>query len=85
WMTPGRDLIVAAYTNCRSDDKSTGLALDNAAGMLIGNVLIALGVVSGLAVIVGLIQTCAWYSRTGKEIIDLPVSVIDFLCGIVVH
>ncbi|CAF4625926.1 unnamed protein product, partial [Rotaria magnacalcarata] len=36
WMTPGRDLIVAAYTNCRSDDKSTGLALDNAAGMLIG-------------------------------------------------
>ncbi|CAF2430540.1 unnamed protein product [Rotaria sp. Silwood2] len=36
WMTPSRDLIVAAYTNCRSDDKSTGLALDNAAGMLIG-------------------------------------------------
>ncbi|CAF3464377.1 unnamed protein product [Rotaria socialis] len=36
WMAPGRDLIVAAYTNCRSDDKSTGLALDNAAGMLIG-------------------------------------------------
>ncbi|CAF0916747.1 unnamed protein product [Rotaria sordida] len=36
WMTPSRDLIVAVYTNCRSDDKSTGLALDNAAGMLIG-------------------------------------------------
>ncbi|CAF0826183.1 unnamed protein product [Adineta steineri] len=35
WMTPGRDLIVAAYTNCLSVDKSTGLALDNAAGMLI--------------------------------------------------
>lgn len=35
WMTPGRDVIVAVYTNCRSDDKSTGLALDNAAGMLI--------------------------------------------------
>ncbi|CAF1082114.1 unnamed protein product [Rotaria sp. Silwood1] len=35
WMTPSRDLITAAYTNCRSDDKSTGLALDKAAGMLI--------------------------------------------------
>jgi CubicO group peptidase (beta-lactamase class C family) len=36
WMTPGRDVIAAAYTNCRSDDTSTGLALDNAAGMLLG-------------------------------------------------
>jgi CubicO group peptidase (beta-lactamase class C family) len=36
WMTPGRDVVVAVYTNCRSDDTSTGLALDNAAGMLIG-------------------------------------------------
>jgi CubicO group peptidase (beta-lactamase class C family) len=36
WMTPGRDVITAAYTNCRSDDTSTGLALDNAAGMLLG-------------------------------------------------
>jgi CubicO group peptidase (beta-lactamase class C family) len=36
WMTPSRDVITAAYTNCRSDDQSTGLALDNAAGMLIG-------------------------------------------------
>jgi CubicO group peptidase (beta-lactamase class C family) len=35
WMTPSRDLVTAAYTNCRSDDTSTGLALDNAAGMLI--------------------------------------------------
>ena len=35
WMTPSRDLIVGAYTNCRSDEKFTGLALDNAAGMLI--------------------------------------------------
>ena len=36
WMTPGRDLIVAVYTNCLSAGTSTGLALDNAAGMLIG-------------------------------------------------
>ncbi|CAF3088811.1 unnamed protein product [Rotaria socialis] len=35
-------------------------------------ILIVLGVVSGLAVIVALIQTCAWFSRAGKEIIDLP-------------
>lgn len=35
WMTPGRDVIAAAYTNCRSDDKSTGLALDNAAGFML--------------------------------------------------
>jgi CubicO group peptidase (beta-lactamase class C family) len=36
WMTPSRDLIVAVYTNCLSAGTSTGLALDNAAGMLIG-------------------------------------------------
>jgi hypothetical protein len=35
WMTPGRDLITAVYTNCLSADQSTGLALDSAAGMLI--------------------------------------------------
>jgi CubicO group peptidase (beta-lactamase class C family) len=36
WITPSRDLIVAVYTNCLSVDNSTGLALDNTAGMLIG-------------------------------------------------
>ncbi|UJR38010.1 hypothetical protein I4U23_030692 [Adineta vaga] len=36
WMTPSRDLIVATYANCRSDDTSTGSALDTVAGMLIG-------------------------------------------------
>ena len=35
WMTPGRDVIVAIYTNCRSDDASTGSALDTAAGVLL--------------------------------------------------
>ena len=35
WITPSRDLIVATYTNCLSADTSTGLALDNAAGLLI--------------------------------------------------
>ena len=35
WMTPGRDLIVVAYTNCLSVGTGTGLALDNAAGVLI--------------------------------------------------
>jgi CubicO group peptidase (beta-lactamase class C family) len=35
WMTPGRDVIAAAYTNCRSDDQSTGLALDQAVGIIL--------------------------------------------------
>jgi CubicO group peptidase (beta-lactamase class C family) len=35
WMTPSRDLIAVAYTNCRSIGTETGLALDNAAGLLI--------------------------------------------------
>ena len=35
WMTPGRDLIVAVYTNCRSQGAFSGLALDQAAGLLI--------------------------------------------------
>ncbi|CAF3493193.1 unnamed protein product [Adineta steineri] len=34
WMTPGRDLIVAVFTNCLSVNK-TGLALDNAASLLL--------------------------------------------------
>lgn len=36
WMAPARDLIVAVFTNCRSDDNSTALALDEAAGLLVG-------------------------------------------------
>lgn len=36
WMTPSRDLIVATYTNCRSEDGRTGAALDTVAGLLIG-------------------------------------------------
>lgn len=35
WMTPSRDLIVAAYTNCRSDGPAVSSALDNVAWMLI--------------------------------------------------
>lgn len=37
WMSPGRDLIVAAYTNCRSNmqPSPTFLALDDTASMLI--------------------------------------------------
>ncbi|CAF0752385.1 unnamed protein product [Adineta steineri] len=34
WMTPGRDLIVAIFANCLSVNK-TGLALDNAANLLL--------------------------------------------------
>lgn len=36
WIAPSRDLISVAYTNCLSQSTATGLALDNAAGMLIG-------------------------------------------------
>ena len=35
WITPSRDLIAVAYTNCRSAGTETGSALDNAAGLLI--------------------------------------------------
>lgn len=35
WMTPGRDLITVAYTNCRSIGSETGRALDNVASLLI--------------------------------------------------
>jgi CubicO group peptidase (beta-lactamase class C family) len=40
WMTPSRDVIAAVYTNCRSDNTSTGLALDSAAGMLLARYII---------------------------------------------
>ncbi|CAF0912475.1 unnamed protein product [Rotaria sordida] len=36
------------------------------------NVWIALGTLSGLGMIVATIQTWAWFSKSGKEIIDLP-------------
>ncbi|CAF3900439.1 unnamed protein product [Rotaria sordida] len=36
------------------------------------NVWIVLGTLSGLGMIVATIQTWAWFSKSGKEIIDLP-------------
>ena len=36
WMSPSRDLISVAYTNCRSEGPETDSVLDNVAGMLIG-------------------------------------------------
>lgn len=35
WMSPGRDIIAAAYTNCRLDDATMGRALDNAIGVVL--------------------------------------------------
>ena len=43
------------------------------------NVWIALGTLSGLGVIVAIIKTWAWYSKSGKEIIDLSVRTFFFV------
>jgi hypothetical protein len=37
------------------------------------NVFIALGTLSSLGVIIAFIRTWKWFTRSGKEIIDLPV------------
>jgi hypothetical protein len=37
------------------------------------NVFIALGALSGLGLIIAFARTWKWFSRSGKEIIDLPV------------
>src|SRR5213075_1599447 len=34
-MAPARDFIVVVFTNCRSADNSTALALDDVAGLLV--------------------------------------------------
>ena len=41
----------------------------------IRDIWIAVGVLSGLGIILALAQTIVWYSRAGKEIIDLGVRV----------
>jgi CubicO group peptidase (beta-lactamase class C family) len=35
WMAPAKDLIIVVFTNCRSADNSTSLALDDVAGLLV--------------------------------------------------
>lgn len=37
------------------------------------SIIITLGTLSGLGMIVAFIRTWAWYSKSGKEVIDLPV------------
>jgi len=39
------------------------------------NIWIVLGTLSGFGMIVAFIRTWAWYSKTGREIIDLPVRI----------
>ncbi len=39
------------------------------------NVWIILGTLSGLGMIVAFIRTWAWYSKSGKEVIDLSVRI----------
>jgi hypothetical protein len=39
------------------------------------NILIALGSLSGVGIIIAFIRTWAWFSKSGKEIIDLPVRI----------
>jgi len=39
------------------------------------NIWIGLGTLSGLGMIIAFMRTWAWYSKTGREIIDLPVKL----------
>jgi hypothetical protein len=39
----------------------------------INGIWIAVGVISGLGIILAFIQTTVWQTRSGKEIIDLAV------------
>ncbi len=39
------------------------------------NIWIALGTLSGAGIILALIRTWTWYSKSGREIIDLPVRI----------
>lgn len=43
------------------------------------NTLIALGALSGAGFILAIVRTWKWYSRSGREIIDLPV-IIKYFC-----
>jgi hypothetical protein len=46
------------------------------------NILIALGSLSGVGIIIAFIRTWAWFSKSGKEIIDLPVRNLLLLFNI---
>jgi hypothetical protein len=46
---------------------------------------IVLGSLSGLGIIAAFIRTWAWYSKSGKEVIDLPVKVYFFYLSITPH
>ena len=39
------------------------------------NTWIALGTLAGLGVLLGFFKTWKWFSRSGKDIVDLPVSL----------
>jgi hypothetical protein len=38
------------------------------------DIWIALGTLSGVGIILAYIRTWTWYSKSGREIVDLPVS-----------
>ncbi len=46
------------------------------------NIWIALGTLSGVGIIIAFIRTWAWFSKSGKEIIDLPVRNLLLLFNI---
>jgi hypothetical protein len=46
------------------------------------NIWIALGTLSGVGIIIAFIRTWAWFSKSGKEIIDLPVRNLFLLFNI---
>ena len=39
------------------------------------NIWIVFGTLSGVGVIVAFIRTWAWFSKSGKDVIDLPVRI----------
>ena len=42
------------------------------------DIWIALGTLSGLGVVIAFIRTWTWYSKSGREVVDLPVRISFF-------
>ncbi len=49
------------------------------------DIWIALGTLSGVGLIISFLRTWTWYSKSGKEIVDLPVRVYFSFIYIYLH
>ena len=45
------------------------------------DILIALGSLSGLGTVLALLRTWKWFTRSGKQIVDLPVGIDSPICA----